>query len=292
LGTRVGRSVRQRRAAAELKRLRELALLTADEVAHRLGWSASKISRIENARIRLKSDDLELLLRLYEVDGEQRNKLLTLAEDDGHKKWWEAYGDSLPQQLLTYTSFEAEASVILTYEPMVIPGLLQTEGYARRVINMWQAVTNASPADLERRLEVRMARQRIISSDAPPKLKLVIDESVLRRRVAERVVMLDQLHRLAELSELPNVDLRIIPLSDFHFVYTSPLIILEIPDFGDVLYLESSLDANIYLEAESATLIYHHKLYFEQLQKSALDRTRSRQLVKSIAGELWAPEKG
>jgi transcriptional regulator with XRE-family HTH domain len=287
---RAGRSVRQRRAAAELKRLRELALLTADEVAHRLGWSASKISRIENARIRLRTADLELLLDLYEVDGEQRDKLLALTEEDGSKKWWEAYADSLPQQLLTYISFEAEASTILTYDPMVIPGLLQTRDYAEQVIQMWQTVTSAPPVDWERRLDVRMIRQRIISSENPPQLNIVIDEAVLRRQIGARSVMQEQLQHLARVSTLANVDLRILPLSGLHFVYAGPLAILQVQDYGNVLYLETSLDANIYVEAESSTLVYHHKLYFDQLVKEALDQPRSRQLIKNIADELWEPE--
>src|SRR3954462_5773198 len=96
VSTRPGRRVHQRRAAAELKRLRELALLTADEVAQRLGWSARQVSRVENARIRLKPGDVELLLGLYEVSGEQREKLVSLAEEDGHRKWWDVYAEVLP----------------------------------------------------------------------------------------------------------------------------------------------------------------------------------------------------
>src|SRR4051812_47972834 len=164
VSTRTGRSVRQRRAAAELKRLRELALLTAEEVAQQLGWSASKVSRVENARIRLKPGDVELLLGLYEVGGEQRNTLISLVEEDSKKKWWDAYTDILSPDLMTLISFEAEASTVLNYEPMVVPGLLQTQDYARRVIYMWQPIMSTPPPELERRLEVRLTRQRIISS--------------------------------------------------------------------------------------------------------------------------------
>jgi transcriptional regulator with XRE-family HTH domain len=286
VSTRVGLSVRQRRAAAELKRLRELALLTADEVAQRLGWSASKVSRVENARIRLKTDDVRLLLGLYEVTGEHRDTLLALVEEDGHKKWWEAYADVLPEELLTFISFEAEASAISIYDPVVVPGLLQTEAYARRVIHMWQSVTSAPPVDLERRLEVRLTRQRIISSSDPPRLEVVIDEGVLRRQIDERAVMWEQLHHLADVSERPNVKLQILPLSDALLV-SGPQISLGIPDFGDVVYIENFLSAQLFIE--DAASIFRSSLIFKSLGEVALPVGDSRDLIRRTANELWAP---
>lgn len=292
MSTRVGLSVRQLRAAAELRRLRELALFTADEVAGRLGWSASKVSRVENARIRLKPDDMQLLLDLYEVAGERRDTLLKLVEENTHKRWWEAYADVLPQDLLNFISFEAEASGILSFEPMVIPGLLQTEAYARRVIKMWQSVTDAPPIEFERRLEVRMVRQRMMSSDEPLEFSAIIDEAVLRRQIDEPRVMWDQLNHLAEVSELPNVDLRILPLDGLHAISAGPIMILKIPNYGDVLYLETFLDASIYTQPESPNLIYQHNLIFDKLRAEALDQSASRALIQHIASELWTSNSG
>lgn len=287
MSNRTGRSIRQRRAAAELKRLRELALLTADEVAQRLGWSASKVSRIENARIRLKPDDVERLLGLYMVSGEQRDTLISLVEEERHKKWWDAYADILSPDMLTLLSFEAEASTALNYEPMVIPGLLQTKAYARRVIHMWQSVTSLPPPELARRLEVRLTRQQVLSSDDPLKLSAIIDEAVIRRQIDERAVMWEQLHHLVDISELPNVRLQILPLSGLHITSAGPIMSLHIPEFGDVVYLEDFTDGHLYIE--DAAVIYQHALVFEKLSDASLDLDGSRQLIKKTADELWAP---
>jgi transcriptional regulator with XRE-family HTH domain len=290
VSARVGQSVRQRRLAAELKKLRELSLLTADEVAQRLGWSPSKVSRVENARIRLKPGDVDRLLGVYEVAGDQRDTLLSLAEEDGHKKWWDAYADILPPELLALISFEAEASKALWYEPMVVPGLLQTEPYARRVIGMWQEVTSVSPIELERRVEVRMTRQRIIASRDPLDLTAVIDEGVLRRQIDDRAVMREQLNHLAHIARLPNVELRVLPLSGRHVISAGPLISLRVPDFGDIVYIEHFLDGLLYIE--DATLIYHFQLVFEQLRNAALSPEESVQLISATAEELWTPGTG
>lgn len=289
MSTRTGRSVRQRRAAAELKRLRELALLTADEVAQRMGWSASKVSRVENARIRLRPDDVERLLGLYEVGAEQRETLISLVEGDGDKKWWDAYADILSPDMLTLISFEAEASTALNYEPMVIPGLLQTKAYARRVIHMWRSITSVPPLELERRLEARLNRQRVISSSDPLKLSVIIDEAVLRRQIDERAVMREQLHHLIDASELPNVRLQILPLSGLHVTSAGPIMSLRIPDFGDVVYLEDFTDGHLYID--DAAVIYQHALVFQTLSQAALDPDESRQLIRKTTDELWAPEE-
>jgi transcriptional regulator with XRE-family HTH domain len=289
VSTRTGRSVRQRRAAAELKRLRELALLTADEVAQQIGWSASKVSRVENARIRLRPDDVERLLGLYEVGAEQRETLISLVEEDGDKKWWDAYADILSPDMLTLISFEAEASTALNYEPMVIPGLLQTKAYARRVIHMWRSITSVPPPELERRLEVRLNRQRVISSTDPLKLSVIIDEAVLRRQIDERAVMREQLHHLVDASELPNVRLQILRLSGLHVTSAGPIMSLRIPDFGDVVYLEDFTDGHLYID--DAAVIYQHALVFEKLSQASLDPDESRQLIRQTANELWAPEE-
>jgi transcriptional regulator with XRE-family HTH domain len=287
VSTRTGQSVRQRKAAAELKRLRELALLTADEVAQRLGWSPSKVSRVENARIRLKPHDVALLLDLYDVAREQRQKLISLVEDDTNKNWWDAYSDILTPDFMTLISFEAEAASVLNYEPMVIPGLLQTEAYAHRVIHMWQSITNAPPPELDRRLEVRLARQRIISTSNPAQLTVIIDEAVLRRQIDERAVMREQLHYLLDASELPNVELRILPLSGIHVTSAGPIILMQIPEFGDVVYLEDFTDGHLHIK--DAAVIYQHTLVLKELGDASLGLDESRLLIRRTADELWAP---
>jgi hypothetical protein len=254
-----------------------------------MGWSASKVSRVENARIRLRPDDVERLLGLYEVGAEQRETLISLVEEDGDKKWWDAYADILSPDMLTLISFEAEASTALNYEPMVIPGLLQTKAYARRVIHMWQSITSVPPPELERRLEVRLNRQRVISSSDPLKLSVIIDEAVLRRQIDERAVMREQLHHLIDASELPNVRLQVLSLSGLHVTSAGPIMSLRIPEFGDVVYLEDFTDGHLYIDDDA--VIYQHALVFKKLSQASLDPDESRQLIRKTANELWAPEK-
>lgn len=289
MSRRTGRDIRQLRTAAELRRLRELALLTADEVAQQLGWSASKISRVENARIRLKPSDVELLLGLYEVTGEQHDLLISLVQEDADRKWWDAYADVLSPEMLAFISFEAEASIMRNYEPMVMPGLLQTEAYAHRVVHMWQSTTSVPPPGLERRLTVRLTRQQVLSSSHPLTLSVVIDEAVLRRQIDERAVMREQLHHLLDVSELPNVRIQILPLSGIHATSAGPIILLHIPEFGDVAYLEDFNKGHLYIE--DAALIYQHALVFKKLSEESLDPEESRQLIKRVADDLWSSSK-
>jgi transcriptional regulator with XRE-family HTH domain len=285
VSARMGRSVRQLRLAAELKRFRELALLTADHVAQELGWSPSKISRIENARIRLKAEDVELLLRLYEVADDQWVSLLNLVEEGDRKGWWEAYADILPAELLTLISFEAEATVALNYEPMVVPGLLQTESYARRMIGMWRSINTLPPIELEQRLEVRRTRQHILSSSEPLKLSVVMDEAVLLRNIGGRPVMREQLQHLVDMSQLTNVILRILPLTGDHFIIAEPFMSLRIPDYGDIVCVENFFTSQLY--TENATEIYHRTLIFEELQKVALGVEESIERIKRAARDVW-----
>jgi hypothetical protein len=188
---------------------------------------------------------------------------------------------------MTLISFEAEASSVLNYEPMVIPGLLQTKAYAGRVIHMWQSITSAPPPELDRRLEVRLARQRVISTSNPVQLSVIIDEAVLRRQIDERAVMREQLHYLLDASELPNVELRILPLSGIHVISAGPIISMHVPDFGDVVYLEYFTDGHLYIE--DAAVIYQHALVFKQLSDASLAPDESRLLIRRTADELWTP---
>lgn len=285
MSARAGQSARQRRVAAELRRLRELALFTADEVAKRLGWSASKISRMENARIVLKPRDVEPLLVLYQVSEEGRRALLALLADQDRKNWWDAYADILHPDDLTLISFEAEASAVRNYEPMVVPGLLQTEAYARRIIYMWHFLSNTPPSAMERRLEVRLTRQRILTSPAPVELHVVIDEAVLRRQVDRPPVMREQLDHLVAISERPNIEIRILPLSGQHITSTGPHAVLRIAEFGDVAYLENFTHGHLYVD--NAAVIYQHSLVFDSLSRAALSPDESRRLISQTSNTLW-----
>src|SRR5690242_18358316 len=249
-------TVRRRRLAAELRRLRASSGRTADEVGKVVGWSKAKISRYELPRGGLKPDDVAVLLDYYGVAGERREQLLALAAEASIKGWWDAYTDVLDPGQMEYIGLEAEATTILEWHVNVIPGLLQTEGYAREVLTGYHEVAPISPLAIQRRLETRLIRQQLLTRDEPLGLTALIDESVLLRRRGGPAVMSAQLRRLADLSELPNVIVRVLPLGGDHGLTLDSFAILR---FGsdeaglhDVVSIEHLSDA-VYVEGDTDT---------------------------------------
>src|ERR1700742_2685215 len=176
-------TVKRRRLAAELHACREQADLTIDDVAQKLEWSAAKISRIENARVRVLPRDVKHLLRAYGVQegAPEWELMITLARESHQKGWWHAYGDSLAESFRTYVGLEADALAVHSYESEYVPGLLQTEEYARQVIR--SASLTSSDAEVEKHISVRMARQVRLAQSQLPELWVVINEGALWRLV-------------------------------------------------------------------------------------------------------------
>ena len=195
-------TVRRRRLAAELRRLR--GDLTGEFVAEHMGWSASKVSRIENAHTAPRTSELRKLLSLYGVEGPYADELLALAMEAKRKGWWEAYSDALPDAHSGYIGLEAEATASCHWAPEFVTGLVQTQDYARALITSHaRAITPVPPGEIQGRVEARMIRQKILERDPPFELNLVFDESVLLRRIAPGSnVMQGQLGRLIEVSEM------------------------------------------------------------------------------------------
>jgi hypothetical protein len=255
-----------------------------------LGWSKAKISRYELAQSGLKPTDVESLLDFYGVRGDHRDRLLTLAEEATHKGWWEAYADVLTEEHLEFIGLEAEATTEQQWQVTVVPGLLQTEQYARHVLGGYrQVVATIPPTMLERRVETRLIRQQLLTSDPPLELAVVIDESVLHRQWGDRSVMQAQLRRLAEAADLPNVTLRVLPLNGHHALAADSFTILQ---FGkvheatlhDVVSTET-LRSNLYVEGETDT--YEFRLAFEHLVEESLDPAKSRELILQTARQMW-----
>jgi transcriptional regulator with XRE-family HTH domain len=201
----------RRQVAAELRRLRERHQRTVLDVATTLGWSESKLSRIETAHTGVRRADLERLLDLYGVNGADRTSLTSIAAQSRQRAWWQTYGDALPMAYETYIQFEAEASAILTYEVQLVPGLLQTDEYARAVIQTDGVYDNEQV--LGQRVAVRMARQAVLTRDPPPRLHVILDEAVLRRPIGGEDVFQRQMWRLIEASRRPTVTLQVLPFS-------------------------------------------------------------------------------
>src|SRR5215469_1247580 len=237
-------AVRRRRLALELRRLREAARLTCEEVADHLECSASKISRMETGRVSVSPRDVRDMLDLYRVPQEQREGLVQLARDSRQKGWWHAYSDAMQPHFATYVGLESAASEIRIYEVSVIPGLLQTEEYARAVVRA--AMMNSPHEDIERRVALAMARQPALTRADPLKIWTVLDEAALRRCVGGPRVMRPQLEHLLVQAAMPNVQLQVIPFAaGAHPGMGRPFVILVFSDLidTDVVYLEDLASA-------------------------------------------------
>ena len=277
-------TVQRRRLGLELRRLRERAGKTLDEVARVLRCSQSKVSRIESGQVAPTPGDVLSLLDLYAVDTEQRERLMHAVRQARKRNWWQAYGDT---SVVPLVGLEAEAERIRQYAAMAIPGLLQTRSYAQAIIS---ALRPDLPADqLQRRVDLRMERQQVLRQDDRPRYLVVLEECVVRRPVGGRSAMREQLRQLVEAAALPNVILQIAPLAiGAHAGMSGAFIICQFADPDpDVVYLEEYLDyptGDLYLEGEAQVRQYASA--FERIWASALSPDRSTALLTALANEL------
>ncbi len=220
-------STARRELGNELRRLR--GDRRAADVATALGWSESKVSRIETAHTGITEPDLDRLLTAYGVRVEDRNRLRDLASQGRERAWWTPYRSSVPDPYDEYVALEAEAVFIMEWESQVVPGLLQTDEYARAVIEVGADVGAAET--IQRRLALRMARQAVLTRDPPPMLSVVLDEAVLHRQVGGPEVLRRQLGRLVEATDRPGVELLVLPFTaGAHAGLTEPFMVLEFPE--------------------------------------------------------------
>ncbi|GGK78213.1 transcriptional regulator [Sphaerisporangium melleum] len=279
-------TIRQRRLATELQRLREAAGFTREDVAARLEWHATKVWRMENARSSVTTADLRHLLDLYEANEPHREALIAFARQARQKGWWSEYRDVLTG---SYNDLEAQASMLRNFEPLLIPGLLQTEAYARTVI---RAAPVVDPKEVKRRTDARMARQqRLIHQDEGPQLWVVIDEAAIRRPVGGADVMCEQLEHLVRLSDEPRITIQVIRNSaGAHPGLTGPFVILDFPNpafFAPVVYLELAPDG-MYLEETEQIMRY--TLMFDHLRAIALGPAESIKFIRATMDGLGHDE--
>jgi transcriptional regulator with XRE-family HTH domain len=278
-------TVRRRRLAAELRRIREELDYTLEDVTDRLHWSASKLSRIETAKSGAKPIDVRNLLNLYHVAGPQGEELMTLAREAEKKGWWEAYSDAL-QQVSAFVGLEAEAVHASQWQTQVVPGLLQTEAYAEQTILSRQPVMARPPGQIKAHVVARLHRQEVLTQDRPLSLVTVLDESVLWRSYGGSEVMHEQLTELVRASELPNVSIRIRPFSAVQPAPTAPP--FTYLDFGEslhaVVFIEL-LNDSVFVENDLDT--YRYSLIFNTLREQSLNDEESRKLISRIADEHW-----
>ncbi len=283
-------TVRRRRLAAELRRLRERAGLTGDEVADRLGWSASKISRIELHRIGVKQADLHGLLDLYGVADVHREGLAALARESRGPGRLEAVAAAFPGEHAAFLYAEAEAQSVWAWDPQVIPGLLQTAEYARAVMLCWHEMFRVPPGEVDRRVEARLLRQQVLDREPPLVLAVVIDESVLYRRLGDSAVMRGQLMHITKVSRKPNVTVQVMPLAGDQLITTGAFTYMQFPQVHDVplhdIVMAENLTGSDYVEEEEDT--YRYQTAFSALRSRALSPAESLQLIRSTIRKLDA----
>ncbi|GGT99287.1 helix-turn-helix domain-containing protein [Streptomyces violascens] len=280
MASNVNPTVRRRRLGQELRRLRELKGMTAEEVAERLLVSQSKISRLENGRRSISQRDVRDLCGVYEVEDHRIvDSLMQMAKDSRQQGWWHAFGD-IPYSV--YIGLETDAASLRVYDPQVVPGLLQTPQYAEALIA--GALPETAPTDVEKRVNVRLRRQeRVRATENPLRLWVVIDEAALRRRVGDKQLMIDQLEFLIERSQLPHVTVQVLPFSmGAHPGINGQYAILEFPDASDssVVYIEG-VTSDLYLE--KANDVQKYSVMYEHLRAQALNVDQTREFITGIA---------
>lgn len=259
-------TVRRRRLASELRRLREAAHLTIDEVGEKLECSASKISRIETGHVGVTPRDVRDMLELYAIDDDQREALVQLAREARKKGWWHAYNEVFTG---SFVGLESDASSLHTHQALLVPGLMQTEDYTRSVIRSIRP--DNTEEEVERRVSARVTRQKLLTDVQPPEYWAVLDEAVLHRVVGGTAIMRAQLLKLIELCDLPHVTLQVVPFAaGAHAGMEGPFLILGFPEPADpdVVYVENTTTGS-YLEEPSD--VYRYTLMFDHLRAAALN---------------------
>lgn len=276
-------TVRSRRLAFELRRLRAAAGLTRDQVSEQTGINPATLYRHEtaSARSRPQRRTMIALLNLYGVADEQRADLLALSREADVQTWLRPYHAELPEPYTAYISFEAEARTVRDYESLFIPGLLQTEGYARALIR--GNLPMASRKEVEQRVQARMERQALLSKDDPLQLWAIVDEAALRRQVGGADVMRHQLAAIATAAGEPHITVQVIPFSvGAHAGMQGTLIMLSFPNPADpeIVYNES-MAGDLFLDAEAD--IRRYSRVFDNLRAVALSPDDSKSLIAGLA---------
>jgi len=284
LAPRPSPTARRRRLATALRQLREERGLSCTDAGKAVGWSESKVSRIETGRVGIRQPDLERLLDLYEVTGDARPALLTLGRQATHRGWWHSYSDALPAYFESYVGLEDGAKSLVTYQNQLVHGLMQTEEYAAAVLQAGQPT--ATSDEVERQLAARATRQALLTSSNPLLMWAILDESVLRRMVGGTAIMRKQLHRIHEIAGFPNVTMQVLPFdAGAHASMGTSFELLQFPEVGDtaIVYIED-LSTSQYLETPAD--IERYTLIFDHLRASALSPERSVAFIGQVASNM------
>lgn len=268
-----------------LQELRERAGLKREEAARTLRVAPATVRRMETAEVALKVPYVQVLLQAYGIDREEIDAFVTLTEEANEPGWWQRFHDILPDWFSMYVSLEGAASLIRSYEPHFVPGLMQTEDYARHVLQVG-SLGRVTPEDIERHVALRMERQELLTREDAPRFWAVVDETVLRRPVGDRTVMRAQVDRLLDLSSLPNVTLQMAEFRSGHHPGTySPFVLFRfaMPELPDMIYTEY-LTGAVYLDGrhEVAT----HLAALDHMAAQAATAPRTKDVLRDFRKEL------
>jgi transcriptional regulator with XRE-family HTH domain len=268
------------RLRTELRRLREQRQVTQEEVARRLGWSVSKVIRIERGVSKLSVHDVHALLRMYGVtDAADVARLADWARRGRRQDWWVEYKRAIPGTYSGYVGLESEALVVSSFEPILVPGLLQTSAYARAVID---ADSQPDQAVWDGRVNLRLHRQRqVLSQPNPPILQFVIDEAVLHRVGGSGAVMREQLRHLVVVAELPHVTLRVLPFAaGLHPGVSGSFVLLEFGEGDGIVNVESRFGISLFEDTEAFRTF---RQVFERLLSMSLNAGETAQMIDEVA---------
>ena len=269
---------------SQLRRLREAADITADQAGYEIRASRSKISRMETGRVGFKVRDVDDLLSMYGVTDEQaRSRFLYLARESNRPDWWTQYSDILPDWFENYLGLESASTTIRTFEIQFVHGLFQTEDYASAVTRLGHQAS--PPAEIERRVGLRIKRQGLLTRANPPRIWSVMDEAVLRRPFGGAAVMRAQLHHLIEVAKLPQVTLQVVPFArGGHAGASGSFTVLRFEEqyLPDVVYIEQ-LTSAVYLDQRPD--IEHYLEVVDQLSGEALTPPETIRFIEQVAQE-------
>ena len=281
-------AVQRRRLRTELRRIRLGTNETLEQVAVAMGWSLSKLVRIENGTVGISMNDLKMLLGHYGiVDDHRVDELVALAKAARERSWWSKYRDIASPQLLQFIEFQASAMITRNFESLLVPGLLQTADYAREVIKEFGGWPRPSKDRLDALVTLRVKRQDLLKRTGPPPwFFFILDEGVLRRMVGDRDVMDGQIRHLIELASRDDVTIEVVPFGvGVHYGMHGPFVILEFPEAedDDVLYLENPVGDLIHRDNPEEILSYRE--IFEEFRRISLGEG-SLQFLQALLDEM------
>ena len=279
--------VQRRRLRTELRRARAESRLTQEQVANAMDWSLSKVIRIETGAVGISTNDLRALLSLYEIhDRNLADELVELARGSRQTSWWSKYREDISPQYFQFIEYEEAASVLRQYEPLIVPGLLQTEEYAAAVIR--ELAPPGTTAERIRTLvEIRLRRQQLLEQAAPPTLNFVLGESVIQYLIGEQDVAHGQIARIIELANRPNITIEIVPFSaGLSLGMDESIEILEFPDpeDSDVFFSEGPKD--MIISHDEAGEITAYREILERLRSVSLRKSGTLAYLVNFARQI------